>query len=211
MLINFDSYEQYCKIQPLQLNKSKSNTVAVNGEKLKLIGYTNFDSTFGTNTDNPVKIKAWISAENGCDLNILGMDFISHNFKSIIFPNLNLELKKNPDITVPISIIRSKSYPYVSFYQNVLLDKSITIAPKSSRVISISPAGIVFKVGTSFRIDKSLQQKGINAKITYCRNEIKSMPIVLKNSRESKVDTNKGVIGQTFENIEIKYTHFSLL
>ena len=84
------------------------------------------------------------------------------------------------------------------------LIKNITIAPKSSLVISISPAGMVFKVGTSFRIDKSLEQKGINAKSTYCRNEIKSMPIVLKNSRESKVDINKGVIGQTFENIEIK-------
>ena len=132
------------------------------------------------------------------------MDFISHNIKSINFPNLNLELKKYPDITVPISIIRIKSYPYLSFYQNVLLDKIITIAPKSSRVISISPAGIVFKVGTSFRIDKSLEQKGINAKSTYCRNEIKSMPIVKKNFRESKVDINKGVIGQTFENIEIK-------
>ena len=199
-LINFDSYEQYCKLQPLQLNKSRSNAVAVNGENLKLIGYTNFDSTFGTNTDNPVKIKAWISAKDGCDLNILGMDFISHNINSINFPNLNLELKKYPDIKNPISVVRSKSYSYLSFYQNVFLDKNITIAPKSSRVISISPA---FKLGTSFRIDKSLEQKGINAKGTYCRNEIKSMPIVLKSSRESKVDINKGATGQTFENIEI--------
>ena len=132
------------------------------------------------------------------------MDFMSHNFKSLNFPNLNLELRKYPDITVPISVIRSKSYPYLSFYQNVFLDKNITIAPKSSCVISISPAGVVFKVGTALRIDKSLEQKGINAKSTYCRNEIKSMPIVLKNSRESKVDISKGVIGQTFENIEIK-------
>ena len=114
------------------------------------------------------------------------MDFISHNIKSINFPNLNLELKKYPDLTVPISIIRSKSYPYLSFYQNVLLDKNITIAPKSSRVFSISPAGIVFKLGTSFRIDKSLEQKGINAKSTYCRNEIKSMPIVLKKFQRIK-------------------------
>ena len=91
--MNFDSYEQYCKTQPLQLNKSISKTVAVNGEKLKIIGYTNFDSTFGTNTDNPVKFKAWVSAENGCDLDILGMDFISYNTKSINFPKLNLELK----------------------------------------------------------------------------------------------------------------------
>ena len=114
------------------------------------------------------------------------MDFISQNFKSINFPNLNLELKKYPDITVPISIIRSKSYPYLSFYQNVFLDKNITIAPKSSRVISISPAGMVFKLGTSFRIDKSLEQKGINAKSTYCRNEIKSMRIVLKKFQRIK-------------------------
>ena len=96
-LINFDSYEQYCKIQPLQLNESRSNTVAVSREKLKLLGYTNFDSTFSTNTDNPVKIKAWISAENGCDLNVLGMNFISHNINSIKTPNLNLELKKHPE------------------------------------------------------------------------------------------------------------------
>ena len=83
------------------------------------------------------------------------MGLISHNIKSINFPNFNLELKKYPDITVPISIIKSKSYPYLSFYQNVILDKNITIAPKSSRVISISPAGTVFKLGASFRIDKS--------------------------------------------------------
>ena len=139
------------------------------------------------------------------------MDFISHNIKSINFPNVSLELRKYSDITVLISIIRSKSYPYLSFYQNVLLDKNITIAPKSSRVISISPAGIVFIVRTSYRIDKFLEQKGINAKTTFCMNEIKSMPVVLKNSRESKVDINKGVIGQTFENIEIKQTHFFLL
>ena len=114
------------------------------------------------------------------------MNFISHNIKSIRIPNLNLELKKHPDITVPISIIRSKNYPYLSFYQNVLLDKNNTIAPKSSRVISISPAGIIFKVGTSFRIDKSLEQKGINAKSTHCRNEIKSLPIVLKTPDNQK-------------------------
>ena len=132
------------------------------------------------------------------------MDFFSQNIKSINIPNWNLELKKYPDITVPISIIRSKSYPYLSFYQNVLLDKNINIAPKSSRVISISPAGIIFKVGTSFTIDKSLEQKAINAKRTYCKNENKSLPIVLKTFKESKVDINKGIIGQTFENMEIK-------
>ena len=69
-LIKFYSLEQYCEKQPLQLYKFRSNTVAVNAEKFKLIVYTTFDSTFGTNTDNPVKIKSFVSAEDGCDLRI---------------------------------------------------------------------------------------------------------------------------------------------
>ena len=124
-----------------------------------------------TNTDNPVKIKAWISAKDGRQLNILGMDFISQIFISIIFPNSNLEFKKCLYETISISNIRNKSYPYLRFYQNGFLDKNITIAPKSSRIISISPAGIVFKIGTFFRINKSLEQKGNKAYSIICKNE----------------------------------------
>ena len=89
-LIKFGSYEKYCKIQPLQLNKSRSNTVAVNREKIKLIVYTIFDSIFGTKTDYPMKIKEWISAKDGCNLKVLGMYFISQLIKSINFLNSKL-------------------------------------------------------------------------------------------------------------------------
>ena len=93
MLFNFDSYEQYCKLEPLQLNKSRSNTDVVNGEKLKLIGYTSSDATFGTSTDYPINIKAAISAQNGSDLNNLELDFTSQTIKSIKFPKFKLHFK----------------------------------------------------------------------------------------------------------------------
>ena len=56
----------------------------------------------------------------------------------------------------------------------------------------ISPAGVVFKVGTVFRIDNSLKQKVIKAYSTDCKYEEKSIPVVLKKSRESKVIISKG-------------------
>ena len=108
------------------------------------------------------------------------------------------------DITVRINTIGSNSYLYLSFYINLILDKTMNIAPKSSGVISISPAGIVFKVGTSFRIDKALQQKALMRIVFIVGMKKRSRPFVLKNFGESKVVLYKGVIGQTFEIIEIK-------
>ena len=92
-LISFDSYEHYDNIQPLSIKKIKLNTVAVTGKKLKVKGFTTFDPTLDTNTDNSVRIKAWISAKDGCDLNILGMNFFSQNSKSNIFQVLSYNSK----------------------------------------------------------------------------------------------------------------------
>ena len=43
-LLNYDSYLEYAKIQKITLTKAQSKTFVVNGQKLKLQGYTNFDS-----------------------------------------------------------------------------------------------------------------------------------------------------------------------
>ena len=115
-------------------------------------------------------------AKDGCKLNILGMDFLSNSTKSIDFSTRKLELKMYPGVSVAISNIKSKNYPFISSYQNVLLDQTITLAPKSTRVISISPADKVFKKGTSFKLDKDLQQKGIYTYNTYCNHDEKTLP-----------------------------------
>ena len=52
-------------------------------------------------------------------------------------------------------------------------------APKSSSVISISPAGVVFKEGTAISIDMFLEQNGVKAYGTNCSYEEKSSPIIL--------------------------------
>ena len=92
-LINSGTYQQYCKLQPLELQKSDSITVAVNGEKIKLSGYTNFEANFDIQGDYLIKIKAWVSAKNGCKLNILRMNFVFKTTKSIEFSTPKSELK----------------------------------------------------------------------------------------------------------------------
>ena len=201
-LLNYDTYLEYAKIQKLTLTKAQSKTFAVNGQKLKFLGYKNFNASFDSKGDYFVKIRAWVAAKDGCKLNILGMDFLSNSTKSIDFSTPKLELKMYPGVLIAISNIKSKSYPFISSYQNVLLDQTITLAPKSTRVISISPADKVFKKGTSFKLDEDLQQKGIYTYNTYCNHDEKTLPIMLNNPKESKVIISKGSIGQIFEDIE---------
>ena len=82
------------------------------------------------------------------------------------------------------------------------MDQIITLAPQSTRVISISPAIQIFKKGTSFKLDKDLKQKVIYTYNTYCNHDEKTLPMMLNNPKESKVIISKGSIGQTFEDIE---------
>ena len=55
--------------------------------------------------------------------------------------------------------MRSKRYSYLSLYKTVILDHSIIIDPKSTRFISIEPPNLVYRKGTSFKRDKTLDQK----------------------------------------------------
>ena len=92
-----------------------------------------------------------------------------------------------PGVSVAISKIKSKNYLFISSYKNVLLDQTITLTPKSTRVISISPADKFFlKKRTSFKLDKDLQQKGIYTCNTYYNHDEKALPIMLSNLKNRR-------------------------
>ena len=84
-LLNYDTHFECAKIHKLTLTKAQSKTFAVNGQKIKLLGYTNFNASFDSKSDYVVKVRAWVAAMDGCKLNIVGMDFLSKSTKSIDF------------------------------------------------------------------------------------------------------------------------------
>ena len=67
-LLNYDTYSEYGKIQKLTLTKAQSKTLAVNRQKLKLLGYTNFNASFDSKGDYFVKIRSWVAAKDRCNL-----------------------------------------------------------------------------------------------------------------------------------------------
>ena len=84
-IINYYTCNELCKTQKIDLVKIKTNTVAVNGEKLKLLGYITFNSSFDIEGKYNVKIKTWVSAKDGCkqfmpQFMMLGKEHLSVQF-----------------------------------------------------------------------------------------------------------------------------------
>ena len=194
------------------MKASKNHTLAVNGEKLKLLGQITFKTSFDMEGKYQVEVIAWVSAKDGCKPNFLGMDFLESTVKSIDISTPKIDLKTYPEVAVKLSRNQTKSYPYVSSYKIVNLDQQLPLAPKSTRLISIRPPNKFFRKGTSFVVGSELQSQDIYTYDVQCFRKEKELPIMLNNPQNTKVVIQKGPIGHTLEDIEIKQdTEYSVV
>ena len=140
------------------------------------------------------------------------MDFLESTVKSIDVSTRKIDLKTYPEVAVKLSRYQTKSYLYVSSYKNVTLDQQLPLAPKSTRVISIGPPNEFFRKRISFVIGSELQAQGIYTyNVQFFRKE-KELPKMLNNPQNNIVVIQKGPIGHTLEDIEIKqYTEYSVV
>ena len=198
-LINFDFLQELKSLIGIKLIESKQKTIAVNGERLNLLGYIHVPISFDIEGKYYRDLKTLVSEKNGCELNILGMDFLNFATKSIEFTTLKLNLKKYPNVSITLSKYQTRSYPFVSKFEKVVLNKPFELAPKSSRVLTIIPSNHFFKQGTSFIIDNRLQDKGIYTYNVHCVRKEKELPIMLNNPGDRKVTIDKSSIGYTLE------------
>ena len=203
-IINFHTFEELKKTQKVELVKSNTNTLAVNGEKLKLLGYVKIKTCFDIEGRYQTELKAWVSAKDGCKPNILGMDFMNNSTKLIDIESPKIELKNFPGVSIALSKYQTKCYPYVSVYKTVKLEHQIHLAPKSTRVVSIKPVSEFFRKGTSFVIASELQDQGVYTYNVHCFKKEKEIPVMLNNPKDSKVIIQKGPIGFTIEDIQLK-------
>ena len=210
-IINYLTYIELCKTQHIELKASKNHTLAVNSEKLKLLGQITLKTSFDIEGKYQVEVTAWVSAKDGCQPNLLGTDFLESTVKSIDISTPKIDLKTYPEVAVKLSRYQTKSYPYVSSYKIVTLDQQLPLAPKSTRVISIRQPNKFFRKGT-FVIGSELQAQGIYTYNVQCFRKEKELPIMLNNPQNTKVVIQKGPIGHTLEDIEIKQdTEYSVV
>ena len=144
--------------------------------------------------------------KNGCKPKLVGIDFIENTVINIVVSGPKIDLKILPGNSVLLSRIQTKSYPYKKVFKTVSLEQSLPLAPKSSRVISLRPPSEIFRFrkGISFVIGSKLQVNGIYTYNVQCFRQEKELPIMLNNLQNCKVTIEKGPIGCTLEDIEIK-------
>ena len=157
-------------------------------------------------------VTAWVSAKDGCKPNLLGMDFLESTVKFLDISTPNIDLKTYHEVAVKLSSYQTKSYTYVISYKIVTHDQLLPSAPKSTRVISIRPTNENFRKGTSFVIGSELQAQRIYTYNVQCLRKEKELPIMLNNPQNTKVVIQKGSIGHTLEDIEVKQdTEYSVI
>ena len=210
-LINFDFLQELKSLIDAKLIESKQKTIAVNGERLKLLGYIHVPILFDIEGKYYTDLETWVSEKNGCELNILGMDFLNFATKSIEFTTPKMNLKIYPNVSITLSKYQTKSYLFVSKFEKIVLNRPFELAPKSSRVLTITPSNQFFKQGTSFIIDNRLQDKGIYTYNVYCVRKEKELPIMLNNPGDRKVTIDKGSIGYTLEKSCQKTQKYTLI
>ena len=77
--------------------------------------------------------------KSGCELNILGMDFLNFATKSIEFTTPKMNLKIYPNVSITLSKYQTKGYSFVSKFEKVVVNRPFELAPKYSRVLTIRP------------------------------------------------------------------------
>ena len=134
-LINVDFLQELRSLINVKLIGFKQKTIAVNGERLKLLGYINVPISFDIEGKYYIDLKTWVSEKNGCELNILVIDFLNFATKSIEFKTPKMNLNIYPNVSITLSKYQTKSYPFVSKIEKVVLNRPFELAPKSSRVL----------------------------------------------------------------------------
>ena len=198
-LINYPTYIELAKLQNLKPVKTNVRTCGINGDELDILGFDYIISNFDIEGKYPIRHKVWIFGPGGTEYNILGNDFLSQFGETLKFSDLALSLKAYPGQWVAMSPKSDKKFPFISEVRRFGLSENITIAPNSTRVVSIYPqtSPKVFPPGTTFRLHKSVRDAGIYTFNVYCRSPESQIPIMLNNPNSYKITLPSEKLGYT--------------
>ena len=138
------------------------------------------------------------------EYNILRIDFLSHFEESLKFSDLALSLKAYPGQWVALSPKSDKKFPFVSENRLFGFSENITIAPNSTRVVSIYPqeSPKVFSPGTMCILHTSFRDAGVYTFNVYCRSPESQIPIMLNSPKSYKITLPTENLGYTVLNID---------
>ena len=205
-MLNYYSYENLCNVQKLTITPTKSSTIAVNGERLKILGSIVLKSSFDIEGQYEVEHRILVSEKNGAKHNILGMDFLQSCSNNIDLTTPEMDLKNHPGVSAKLFTFQSKSFPYIGIFNQVCLDNVIEIKLLTTRIITVHPPNYKIPKGTSFVLSEKITAKGVHSYNVFCSQDEKGLPVMLNNPGHRKVVLAKGYIGHTI--LDIDYEQF---
>ena len=105
-----------------------------------------------------------------------------------------------PGKCVKLSPYLDKPFPYFSQVNSVELSQDLTIAPYSTRVLTLIAKDEnkhLFRKGTSFRLHKNVLDTGIHTYHVYCSHDESKYSLMLNNPNPNSISIKMGILGYT--------------
>ena len=179
----------------------EKSPLAANGHampmKAKVVTQSAFDVEYSCKIEHTV----YVSDSPETRKKILGMEFFAKFGEFINLRNPMLIFTVFPGKCVKLSPHLDKFLPYFSQVNSVELSQDLTIAPYSTRVLTIIAKDEdkhLFRKGTSFRLHRNVLDTGIYTYHVYCSLDESKYPLMLNNPIPNSITIRKGILGYTF-------------
>ena len=199
-IINCDTFTEIEKIQPLVVMPLENSPLAANGHAMPMKEKVVIQSAFDVEYSCVIEHTVYVSDSPEARMNILGMDFLAKFAEFINLRNPMLILTVFPGKCVKLSPYLDKPFPYFSQVNSVELSQDLTIAPYSTRVLTLIAKDEdkhLFRKGTSFRLHKNVLDTGIYTYHVYCSHDESKYPLMLNNPNPNSITIRKGILGYT--------------
>ena len=137
-IINCDTFTEIEKIQPLVVMPLEKSPLAANGHAMPMKGKVVIQSAFDVEYSCVIEHTVYVSDSTEAQMKILGMDFLAKFGEFINLRNPMLILTVFPGKCVKLSPYLDISFPYFSQVNSVELSQDLTIAPYSTRVLTLT-------------------------------------------------------------------------
>ena len=188
------------KSQPLVVMPLERSLLAANGHAMPMKGKVVIQSAFDVECSCVIEHIVYVFDSPEARMNNLGMDFLAKFGNFINLRNPMLILTVFGGKCVKLSTFSDKPCPYFSQVNSVELSQDLTIAPCSTRVLTLKVKDEnkhLFRKGKSFPLHRKVPDTGIYTYHVFCSHNESKYPLVLKNPNPNSITTKKGIPGYT--------------
>ena len=171
-IINYPTFCEICQTQhPIAVKRSSTQTKTYSGQVVPMTGLATLTFSYDADGQFTFPLRVWITEKKIQKL--LGMDFCQKQVYGIHFELPGIELKEPPNSVCYGSLLRNKSYPFISQMLTIRTPHAMHIEAKSARCWKYSPEDphAHFPPGSTFQPNAMLSLRDYRLSMCYALNQ----------------------------------------